>query len=301
MTGPEVVVLGAAGLDTTVSIDSLDLELGESRFTGVVDGIGHAGGYAARLYAAAGRRVSFVGGIGDDLAGRELRRVLDLEGVDLAASFAEPRGTARSVNLALPDGRRRSFYDGRLGTGRPDPDAVARLLAGARLVHVNLPGWVRPLLPVVREAGALVACDLQDLPSPDDPYRADFVASADVLFFSGVDLADPEKAIRGLWRRSPQATIVAGLGPGGALLGAAGTVEAVPAPPLDLPVVDTTGAGDSLAAGFLVGRVFEGEGLAEALMRGQVTARHTCSLAQPKGGFARPAEIERLMARAAAP
>lgn len=294
-------MLGAAGLDTTVSVDRFEFDHGESRFTSVVDGVGHAGGYAARLYAAARRSVSYVGGIGDDLAGRELRRVFDLEGVDIGAAFGEPRGTARSVNLALPDGRRRSFYDGRLGAGHPDRDAVAALVSSARLVHVNLPEWVRPLLPAIRETDAVVACDLQDLPSPDDAYRADFVAAADVLCFSAVDLVEPRAAVEGLWQRNPEAVIVAGLGSEGALLGIGGDIAAHPAPPADLPIVDTTGAGDSLAVGFLVGIVFEGETPADALLRGQVTARHTCSLSQPKRGFAGPDEIDDLVERAARP
>ncbi|MFO7548636.1 MAG: carbohydrate kinase family protein [Acidimicrobiia bacterium] len=300
MAPAEVVVLGAAGLDTTVAVDGLDLETGESRFTSVVDGVGQAGGYAARIYAAAGRTVSFVGGIGADLAGEELRRVLEIEGVDTSPSFPEPLGTARSVNLALPDGRRRSFYDGRLGNGRPDSGLVGRLLARARLIHVNLPGWVRPLLPMARSSGAVVACDLQDLPSPDDSYRSEFVRAADILFFSAADLGEPDRAVRRLWERNPDALVVAGLGGYGALLGLAGRITRHPAPEVDLPVVDTTGAGDSLAAGFLVAHVLQGRTPEEALARGQVTARHTCSLRQPKAGFADPGTIEALLTAAAA-
>jgi acarbose 7IV-phosphotransferase len=291
---PEVVVLGAAGLDTTVAVAGLDLSTGESRFTSVVDGVGQAGGFAARLYAAAGRDVAFVGGLGDDAAGLEVRRVLESEGVDTSGVFFEPRGTARSVNLVLPDGRRRSFYDGRLGAGCPDLEVVTGLVAGARLVHVNLPGWVGTLLPALEASPAVIACDLQDLPSPDDPYRAEFIRAAGMLFFSAVDLDPPDRAIRGLWAHRPDALVVAGLGPEGALLGVGGRISHHPAPPLDLPIVDTTGAGDSLAVGFLVAHVLESRSPEDALLRGQITARHTCSLAQPKSGFAGPDLIEAL-------
>lgn len=35
------------------------------------------------------------------------------DGVAIAAEALDPAGTARSVNLTTPDGRRRAFYDGR--------------------------------------------------------------------------------------------------------------------------------------------------------------------------------------------
>ena len=42
----------------------------------------------------------------------------------------------------------------------------------------------------------------------------------------------------------------------------------------DLPVIDTNGAGDGLAVGFLVSHVLEGRSLEESILRGQLTARH---------------------------
>jgi len=49
---------------------------------------------------------------------------------------------------------------------------------------VNIPNWAREVLPIAREAGATIACDLQDVTSADDPYRLDFVDGADIVFFS---------------------------------------------------------------------------------------------------------------------
>ena len=50
-------------------------------------------------------------------------------------------------------------------------------------------------------------------------------------------------------------------------------------PPVTLPepVVDTNGAGDSLAVGFLASHVLEGFGVDDAILRGQIAARHTCT------------------------
>jgi sugar/nucleoside kinase (ribokinase family) len=46
---------------------------------------------------------------------------------------------------------------------------------------------------------------------------------------------------------------------------------------LDEPVIDTNGAGDSLAVGFLSSYVLDGSSLDDAVNRGQIAARHTCS------------------------
>ena len=56
---------------------------------------------------------------------------------------------------------------------------------------------------------------------------------------------------------------------------------------LDLPVVDTTGAGDALAAGFLDGLLFSGLSGEASLHRGQVLARLVCSAPGAAAGFDR--------------
>jgi hypothetical protein len=40
-----------------------------------------------------------------------------------------------------------------------------------------------------------MAVDLQDVVTPEDPYRRDFVEQADILFFSAANYADPPPLI----------------------------------------------------------------------------------------------------------
>jgi sugar/nucleoside kinase (ribokinase family) len=126
-----------------------------------------------------------------------------------------------------------------------------------------------------------VAVDLQDVRDPVDPYRADFFASADYLFASAAHLDDPLAAALTWFAAGPASMVVFGMGARGAMLVQRGdggpVVTAQPPPELDLPVVDTTGAGDSLATGFLDGLLFAGLSAAEALHRGQVLARIVAS------------------------
>ena len=141
--------------------------------------------------------------------------------------------------------------------------------------------------------GVPIACDVQDVTRANDPYRHDFVAGADYLFFSAANLPDPEAVMHTWWQWRPELVMVAGLGAKGCALGTAGEVHRIPSPPLDLPVVDTNGAGDALAVGFLASHVLEGRSLAESVLRGQLAARHCCAQPAPKADLVTSAELER--------
>lgn len=246
-------------------------------FTEVVDGIGHAGGDSARGFAALGCRTAMVAHVGADPAGDWVRAVLAGDGIDLRAVGTDPAGTARSVNLVSPDGSRRGFYDGRSHLTMPAPANAAAIVADARLTLFHLSNWSRRLLPAARAAGGIVAADLQDLLDPADPYRLDFVEQADILFFSAVNVADPAMTVRALLGDRPDRVVVAGMGAHGCAVGTADGIRTYPPVPLDLPVIDTNGAGDALAVGFLSSYVLDRRPLEESVHRGQVAARWICA------------------------
>jgi len=277
---PEVVVLGCAGVDTNVFLPGREVDWSvEANFTENLDTPGQAGVYASRGYAALGRQVAFIGNLGNDACGALVREAFARDGVDVRGVFTDPAGTARSVNVMYPDGRRKNFYDARAASGlRPDPARCREVMAGARLVHSHLADWARHLLPLARQLGLVVACDLQDVVDPADPYRQDFIREADILFFSAANHADPSPLIRRFLRDRPERIVLSGMGAKGCALGTRKGIRFFPPEPSDLPLVDTNGAGDSLAVGFLTSHVLEGRPLAESIRRGQLAARHCCSL-----------------------
>jgi sugar/nucleoside kinase (ribokinase family) len=59
------------------------------------------------------------------------------------------------------------------------------------------------------------------------------------------------------------------------------------------PVVDTNGAGDGLAVGFLASYALDGYSLDDAILRGQIVARHTCTLKASTSRLITPAGLER--------
>jgi len=302
VSSPEVVVIGNAGIDTQVYLHGADIDFTvEANFTENLDVLGQAGAYASRGYAALGRRTSFVGAVGEDPAGQVVREELARAGVDTRGLFLDPKGTARSVNLMYRDGRRKNFYDGKGHMDlHPDLDACRASLAGARLAHFNIPSWARQLLPVARSLGLTIACDIQDVVDPGDPYRRDFIESADILFCSGVNHPDPAPLVEALLRARPEAIVVVGMGAQGCALATRAGLRRYPPAPLDLPVLDTNGAGDALAVGFLVSHVLEGRSMEEAALRGQIAARVACAQRAPKRMITAE-ELERYAQALAAP
>ena len=79
-TGPEVVVVGAIGINTNVfCAEQIDLSR-EGYFTNNNDYVGQAGGYSSRGFARLGLRTAFVGHVGNDRLGTWIRSELAGDG-----------------------------------------------------------------------------------------------------------------------------------------------------------------------------------------------------------------------------
>jgi sugar/nucleoside kinase (ribokinase family) len=276
----DVAVIGSVGIDTNVYLPGADIDFDvEANFTENLDYVGQAGGYASRGYAQLGKRTTFIGYVGDDYHGRFIRDEFAQDGIDTTALFIDAMGTARSVNFMYQDGRRKNFYDGKGHLQlRPDLEICRAVLAQSAMAHFNLPNWARYLLPIAKELGLTVACDLQDVISVDDAYRQDFIEYADILFCSAVNYPDPTPLIEAFLAVNPGQVIVVGMGAEGCALGASDSVRFFPVVDIDAPVIDTNGAGDGLAVGLLTSYVLDGYSLVDSVWRGQIAARYSCTL-----------------------
>jgi sugar/nucleoside kinase (ribokinase family) len=276
----DVVVVGNIGIDTNVYFagDQIDFSV-EANFTTNIDMIGQAGGYASLGYKRLGYQTSFIGYVGADHSGDFIRQILEQEKIDATALFIDPAGTSRSINLLYQNGQRKNCYDGKNHmTLRPPLDSCEQVFTDARLAHFNIPNWARTLLPVAREKGLNIACDIQDVVDVEDPYRRDFTQAADYLFFSAVNYPDPTPLIQHYLSINPALTVICGMGSKGCALGTVKGIQFFKALEMDLPVVDSNGAGDSLAVGFLASHVLEGLPLEESILRGQIAARYKCGI-----------------------
>lgn len=291
----DVVVIGNAGVDTNVYLCGADVDWSvEANFTENIDYVGQAGAYASRGYSALGLRTAFIGAVGDDTSGRWVRATLEADGIDTSAMWTDPAGTARSINVMYRDGRRKNFYDGKGHMAlAPDMDRCEAVLSRCRLAHFNIPNWARQLLLPAKRHGVVVACDLQDVVDPRDPYRSDFVAAADFLFFSAANYADPSPLIEDFLARGPAYVIVAGMGARGCAVGTREGIRYFGAVEGPEPVVDTNGAGDALAAGFLSSYVLHAYSLEDSVLRGQIAARYVCGVRASTGALISADELDR--------
>lgn len=275
----DVVVVGNVGIDTNVYAYGNDIDFTvEANFTENLDYVGQAGGFASRGYGQLGQRTAFIGYVGDDYSGQHIRDVFAHDGIDTRGLLVDPAGTSRSINFMYRDGRRKNFYDGKSHMQlTPDLELCRAILSTAKLAHFNIPNWARQLLPIAKELGLTVACDIQDVVRADDPYRQDFIDHADILFFSAANHPDPRPLIDTFLHAKPSQIVVVGMGAQGCAVGTATGIQFFPPVTLDTPVIDTNGAGDGLAVGFLSSLVLDRYGLEAAVQRGQITARYTCT------------------------
>lgn len=295
MSAASVAVLGNVGIDTTVFPPGGRIDwAAESNFTENLDSIGQAGGFTSRGYARLGFDTAFIGHVGEDPFGTLIRETFRREGIDVRGLAVDPAGTCRSVNLMDAAGGRKSFYDGKGHHAlHADPALCRAVMAGRRLAHVHLANWTRELLPLAKALGMTLAVDLQDLPGVADPYRRDHIEAADLLFFSAVHLGDPEPALRALREGRPDRVVVAGMGALGCAVASREGIRRHPPVAMDRPVVDTNGAGDGLAVGFLSSFILEGRPLEESIRRGQIAARYTCSLRGTSDGLITREQLDR--------
>ena len=274
----DAVVIGNIGIDTNIYLLGHDIDWSrEGNFTENLDYIGQAGGYASRQFAKLGRKVAFIGYVGPDYQGKFIKEELQKDGIDASGVFIDPAGTSRSVNIMYKDGRRKNFYDGKGHMSlKPNLEICKHIMQGARLAHFNIPNWARELLPLAKRLKLTISTDLQDIVDLEDPYRQDFINHAEVIFFSTANISNPENAVRYLLQKDPNKLIIATMGANGLVFGHKDEVQHFPALQLEGPVIDTNGAGDGLAVGFLTSYFLERCNLPDSVLRAQIVARHIC-------------------------
>ena len=277
----EIVVIGSAGVDTNVYLYGADIDFDvEANFSQNIDYVGQAGGYYAKLFACLGHKTGYIGFVGDDALGKFVLDDFHTINIDTTHVGIDPLGTKRSVNLMYKNGQRKNFYDGK---GHMDLSVewvkIKEYFDGVKLVHFNLMNWSRFLLPYVKALKIPISCDLQDIVQAKDPYRREFMESADILLFSCVNFPDPQPVLDYVFSVNSNAKVIIGRGKEGCIFATKSQQTTYSAVNIDnWPVIDTNGAGDSLGVGFLVSYLFDHYSLDDSILRGQILARYTCGL-----------------------
>jgi sugar/nucleoside kinase (ribokinase family) len=213
-----------------------------------------AGGQAANVAAWAAAldgRARFVGKRARDPVGRLLADELRGRGVEVVGPEAES-GTGTVVSVATPDGARTMLSDRGVSTDfRPD-ELDSAWLEGCDWLH--LPGYSLVAAPL-RDT-ALAAAARAPRVSVDLSSTAAIAAAGLGDFRAAVAAARPEVVFANeaeaelVGDVDAETVVVKRGGRGCSVRSAEGTVELAAR---DAEVVDSTGAGDAFAAGFLLG------------------------------------------------
>ena len=274
----DVLVLGGAGVDTIVYVPELPLPFADSHMVPAIETrAGQTGDFVALGAHALGLRVHHLDLVGEDHAGELVRALHRDRGIPLT-DVPQPAGTKRAVNLVGPDGRRHSLYDSTRARAddRLPPETVRALAARSRHAHVSITHPCAYALPDLRGAGATVSTDLHDWDGTQ-AYHEAFAHEADVVFLSAAELADPEKTMRRIVERGRAQVVVATDGAEGAYHLVDGELSRIPAVTPPAPVVDSNGAGDAFAAGYLFGRL-TGEPPERCGLFGSIAGAYACTV-----------------------
>jgi sugar/nucleoside kinase (ribokinase family) len=213
-----------------------------------------AGGQAANVaawVASLGGRARFVGKRADDPGGRVALAELELRGVHVKGPVVGA-GTGTVVSIATPDGRRTMLSDRGVAAELAAGEIDTGWLAGCERLH--LPAY-SVLAPPIRDA-AYAAAELVprvslDLSSTAALRSAGLEALQDALARLRPDIVFANEDEAALAGEIDAGTMVVKRGARGCLVRSNGSEtehDAVAA-----KVVDSTGAGDAFAAGFLLG------------------------------------------------
>lgn len=255
MPSSPILVCGLINLETTVQVDGFPIPWFPVRypFHGVKSTISGVGFNVCRALATLGREVRFLSLVGSDPAGELARAELALSGVDDRHVLSQVAETAHSAILYDRTGRRQIHSDLKDLQEQIYPAAqFAEAAHGCRLAALCNINFARPLLPLARQQGMAIACDVHAIADLDDPYNADFMRAADILFMSHEALpAPPEAWALAVQGRYGNQVVVIGLGDQGALLLVKGEAPLHVPAVATRPVVNTVGAGDALFSCFL--------------------------------------------------
>ena len=256
-----VVCIGQAVVDCiTRGVEGDPLGMGKTRAQSITLNLGGDAVNESFVLSSMGRRAALVCAVGDDLAGRFVaneaaRRGLETGGVTVVRGLVTP---VANMFVKL-DGSRSSVTSAAslLPGYTPDPEYVRSIVMnGAKIVSfaslfrapLDQPDVVCSMVRAAHESGAIVCADtkiptfrsmsLRDLEPVLPMIDYFFPNDTEAAFLTGID---------GNYEEMAGALIDKGIAAD------AESGECFMLPALKVPVVDTTGAGDNLVAGFMDG------------------------------------------------
>ena len=239
-----------------------------------------------------GKKVQLISKIGADEAGRSIRKHLEKEKVSTGHVIVQ-QGLNTSVNIALvdADGGRKFLMDPHSSQRKlgledvlPMLDETAQIVSFASIFISPLFSIekMEQLFSLIKAAGKTLVSDLTRPKNGETfndlkvlfPYMDVFVPNDEEIFLLTGE-KDPYKNVQMLVDAGVKTAVVK-IGKDGCLVGTKDSIVQVPAV-TGVKCVDTTGAGDSFAAGFIAGLI-EGRDMIDCARLGYAAA--SCSIEQ---------------------
>jgi fructokinase len=249
------------------SMALIDAARAEALYAAMPPGQESSGGSVANtcaVAAALGARVAYLGKVADDSLGAVFRTEIAASGVHFpSAALAGGAPTARCLILVTPDGQRtmNTFLGACVAFGEADVDEA--LIADSAVLYLE--GYLfdppaaqaafRRAARAARSAGRKVALSLSDAFCVDRHRAAfvEFLADVDILFANEAEICSlyeaNDFAVAAEAARKDVTIAALTQSEAGSLILRGGESVRVAAEPATL--VDSTGAGDAYAAGFL--------------------------------------------------
>jgi ribokinase len=301
-----VVVVGSSNIDLVMKMTRLP-KVGETVTDATfVQAFGGKGANQAVGAARAGGEVAFVGCVGDDAYGAQVRGALEADGIDTRFVFTEP-GVASGTALILVGAAGENYIsvapgaNYRLTPGRVDGARAAIEAASIVITQCEIPpDTLEHVVGVAASLGKPVLLNL----APARPLGSDALSRLSILavneteaeFLTGLRVAsdrDVREAADALLAKGPK-TVVLTLGARGAYV--AGESLRAPVPGFAVDAVDTTAAGD-VHCGALAVALVEGRPLLDAARFANAAAALSVTRLGAQPSAPRREEIEALLSR----
>jgi ribokinase len=260
-----IVVLGDVMLDV-VTVLSDEPAHGSDTASRISLRPGGSAANVAAWLAAGGTATTYVGRVGDDETGRQAVEALRGVGVDLRVSIDPARPTGTCVVLVHPDGERTMFPEVGANAALSVRDVDEALADVPAFWHLHVSGYALlsgaqqaalHAVATARERGASTSVTCASAAPLRRVGAGTFVGltrDIQVIFANAEEAelltghADPVAAAAGLTNTYPHAVVTCGSG--GAVYRTPGFPH-VHSPAHPVEAIDSTGAGDAFAAGFL--------------------------------------------------
>jgi sugar/nucleoside kinase (ribokinase family) len=281
----------------------IDAERAEALYAAMGPGLAASGGSAGNTaagIASLGGKAAFIGKVTADQLGDVYRHDIRAVGVDFDSKPLDPKvpgtpPTARSLIIVTPDAQRTmNTYLGACVELTPD-DVDEAVISDSQITYLEGYLWDRPTAKeafikaarVAHAAGRKVSLTLSDsfcVERHRDSFLGLIDSHVDVLFANEAEIkalyqvTDFDAAIDAVRGRCE--VVIVTRGEKGSVALTASETHVIAAAPI-AQLVDTTGAGDLYASGFLYGFT-RGLGLAESGRIGSIAAAEVISHVGPR-------------------